>query len=183
MHDVYPAVMDFPASWCDAFVDWCFYKIFGITNAKALLGGNFDDYTVNSANLYKNKNAYIKRGKGKPKAGDQIFFKNTSRICHTGLVYKVDDNYVYTIEGNTSGASGIIANGGGVKKKKYPLNYTSIDGYGRPNYSTKEKHSKVSVPQVKAIESAKYIDKIYAGEYITTSDLNLRNGAGIEKQN
>ena len=26
MHKVYPAVMDFPAYWCDAFVDWCFYK-------------------------------------------------------------------------------------------------------------------------------------------------------------
>ena len=54
---------------------------------------------------------------------------------HTGLVYKVDSNYVYTIEGNTSGASGVVANGGGVCRKKYPLNSNYIVGYGRPNYS------------------------------------------------
>ena len=60
MHEVYPSVMDFPAAWCDAFNDWCFYTAYGKSNAKALLGGNFNDYTVSSAQLYKNK-------KGTPK--------------------------------------------------------------------------------------------------------------------
>ena len=55
MHKVYPAVMDFPAKWCDCFVDWCFYKAYGVSTAKSLLGGNFDDYTVNSSQMYKNK--------------------------------------------------------------------------------------------------------------------------------
>lgn len=131
MHNLYPSVMDFPAAWCDAFVDWCFYKAYGVANAKALLGGNFNDYTVASAQLYKNKNAWHKT----PKVGDQIFFKNSQRIYHTGLVYKVDAKRVYTIEGNTSGASGVIANGGGVCKKSYALNYSKIAGYGRPKYA------------------------------------------------
>lgn len=131
MHKLYPSVMDFPAAWCDAFVDWCFYKAYGVANAKALLGGNFNDYTVASAQLYKNKNAWHKT----PKVGDQIFFKNSQRIYHTGLVYKVDDKRVYTIEGNTSGASGVIANGGGVCKKSYLLTYSKIAGYGRPKYT------------------------------------------------
>jgi peptidoglycan hydrolase-like protein with peptidoglycan-binding domain len=135
MHNIYPSVMDFPAAWCDCFVDWCFYKAFGKANAKALIGGNFNDYTPSSAQLYKNKNAYYKKD---PKVGDQIFFKNSTRICHTGLVYKVDSKYVYTIEGNTSGASGVIANGGGVCKKKYELTYSKIDGYGRPKYDVKQ---------------------------------------------
>lgn len=134
MHKIYPGVMDFPAYWCDCFVDWCFYQAYGTSNAKALLGGNFDDYTVNSAQLYKNKNAYIKRGAGTPKVGDQIFFRNDQRICHTGLVYKVDATTVYTIEGNTSTGSGVVANGGGVAKKSYSLTNTRIDGYGRPKY-------------------------------------------------
>lgn len=132
MHQIYPEVMDFPASWCDAFVDWCFYQAYGIANAKALLGGNFDDYTPSSANLYKKKNAYYKT----PKVGDQIFFNNGTRICHTGLVIDVDSSRVYTIEGNTGGGSTLIANGGGVAKKSYPLNYEKIDGYGRPKYDT-----------------------------------------------
>ena len=131
MHDIYPSVMDYPAAWCDCWVDWCFYKAYGIANAKGLIGGDFNDYTVSSANLYKKKNAWYTSN---PQIGDQIFFKNSTRICHTGLVYDVDSTYVYTVEGNTSGASGVIANGGGVCKKKYKLNYSSIAGYGRPKY-------------------------------------------------
>lgn len=130
MHKLYPSVMDFPAAWCDAFVDWCFQKAYGVSNAKGLLGGNFDDYTVNSAQLYKNKGAWYKT----PKIGDQIFFKNSTRICHTGLVYNVTATKVYTVEGNTSGASGVIANGGGVCKKSYYLDDPAIAGYGRPKY-------------------------------------------------
>lgn len=130
MHELYPSVMDFPAYWCDAFVDWCFQKAYGVSNAKGLLGGNFDDYTVNSVQLYKNKNAWGTT----PKLGAQIFFKNSKRICHTGLVYDFDEKYVYTVEGNTSGASGVIANGGGVCKKKYLRTDSSIAGYGYPKY-------------------------------------------------
>ena len=153
MHAVYPSVMDFPAAWCDAFVDWCFYKAYGLANAKSLLGGNFDDYTVASAQLYKNKNAWHST----PKVGDQIFFKNTKRICHTGLVYKVDSNYVYTVEGNTSGASGVIANGGGVCKKKYTIGYSKIAGYGRPNYSIVNKATLESAQQ-KLKEALKIVE-------------------------
>ena len=47
MHKLYPAVMDFPAAWCDCFVDWCFQKAYKVSNAKKLLAGNFDDYTCN----------------------------------------------------------------------------------------------------------------------------------------
>ena len=65
----------------------------------------------------------------------QIFFKNSSgNAQHTGLVYKVDNKYVYTIEGNTSSAKGVVANGGCVRLKQYALNYNRIMGYGRPNY-------------------------------------------------
>ena len=138
MHNIYPQVMDFPAAWCDCFVDWCFMKAYGVSNAKALLCGKFDDYTVNSAGLYKNKGQYFKRGTTLPKVGDQIFFTNGKRICHTGLVYKVDSTKVYTIEGNTSGGSTLVPNGGGVAMKSYPHTYGKIDGYGRPKYDNVE---------------------------------------------
>ena len=117
------------SAWCDIFVDWCVVTAFGVDKAKQMLGG-WSAYTPTSAQYYKNMGRWFT----KPQIGDQIFFKNSSRICHTGLVYKVDTTYVYTIEGNTSGASGVIANGGGVCKKKYTLNYTKIAGYGRPKY-------------------------------------------------
>lgn len=41
---------------------------------------------------------------------------------------------MYTIEGNTSGASGVVDNGGGVFKKSYSRTDYRISGYGRPRY-------------------------------------------------
>lgn len=166
MHDLYPSVMDFPASYCDAFVDWCFYKAYGVTNAKGLLAGDFNDYTVASAQLYKNKNAWYTSN---PKSGDQIFFKNSIRICHTGLVYNVDSNYVYTIEGNTSGANGVVSNGGGVCKKKYKLNNSRIAGYGRPKYDVE------TYKEYKVNTGAKGIR--------VTQTLNIRDNPGTENTN
>lgn len=164
MHAIYPSVMDFPAAWCDCFVDWCFQKAYGVSNAKALLGGNFDDYTPNSAQLYKNKGAWYKT----PKVGDQIFFTNGSRICHTGLVYKVTDSTVYTIEGNTSGASGVIANGGGVCKKSYSRSYNRIAGYGRPKYDAEtrktESSSSVTTTNANVKRGQKWLNANYPAQ-------------------
>lgn len=123
------------AAWCDMFVDWCFVKAFGEALALKLLGQPKKSAGAGckySADYFKK----IKRFYTSPKVGDQIFFKNSSGTpCHTGLVYKVDSTYVYTIEGNTSSASGVVANGGSVEKKKYKKTYSKIYGYGRPDYS------------------------------------------------
>lgn len=189
MHQIYPAIMDYPAAWCDCFVDWCFMKAYGVSNAKAMIGGDFDDYTVRSVQLYKNKGAYYKNN---PKVGDQIFFRNSGGVCHTGLVYSVDSQHVYTVEGNTSSAPGVVANGGCVKLKKYALNNASIDGYGRPNYSVNTSDSKVDklVTSVKEsaglstqLDAAEKFNEGVAGSYqVIASALNLRSGAGTNKK-
>ena len=136
MHQIYPSVMDFPAKWCDAYVDWCFYKAYGVTTAKSLLNGNFDDYTVASCGMYQKHNAIYDY----PKIGDQVFFTRngkSSGCYHTGLVYDVDSTFFYTIEGNTSNASTVVSNGGGVSKKKYYINTMKGQAiFGRPKYET-----------------------------------------------
>lgn len=120
-------------SWCDVFVDWCFVKAFGAEAALKLTcqpeksAGAGCKY---SAQYYKAKGQFHKT----PKVGDQIFFASGGDPNHTGIVYKVDSSKVYTIEGNTSGASGVVANGGGVFKKSYSLSNSRIYGYGRPAY-------------------------------------------------
>lgn len=133
--DMAPGMQGQP--YCNAFVNWCFVKAFGENVAKKLLctDGAWSYYTPTSAGYFKAKGQYYKSN---PKVGDIIYFKNTERICHVGIVYKVDSTRVYTIEGNTSGGSTLIANGGGVAKKSYPLGYSRIDGYGRPNYGEKK---------------------------------------------
>ena len=45
---------------------------------------------------------------------------------------------VYTVEGNTSGGSTLVANGGGVAKKSYPSNYSRIACIWRPQYKSGE---------------------------------------------
>lgn len=131
-------------AWCDVFVDWCFNKAFGKKAALALTYQPTDASKNCGAGCKYSRRYYQKKGRlfDTPEPGDQIFFWPADRsdpeaVAHTGLVYKVDSKKVYTIEGNTSGASGVIANGGGVCKKSYSLKYARIAGYGRPKY-TKE---------------------------------------------
>lgn len=148
--------------WCDVFVDWCFVQAFGVDRALELLcqpkkstgaGCGF------SKNFYKNKGQLY----DKPAIGDQIFFENSSGVYHTGIVYKVDNDKVYTVEGNTR--KGNTGNYNEVCKKEYPLNADYIGGYGRPKYEdivTEEKEELQS-------------DKVIITVKVTASDgLNLR---------
>lgn len=130
--------------WCDAFVDWCFKTAYGIADGKKLLGG-WSNYTPTSAQYFKRILSWYTV----PKVGDIIFFKNSTRICHTGIVIGVDKNRVYTIEGNTSNKDGLEANGGCVAKKSYTLTYTRIAGYGRPSYKDEDSVIADNPPEIK----------------------------------
>lgn len=122
-------------SWCAVFVDWCMFKAFG---EKAMQKLTY--HTQLGASCTYSAKEYQKNGQWftTPKVGDEIFFGTKTNCSHTGLVYDVDSKYVYTIEGNTSTQNGVIANGGGVYKKKYALNSSSIAGYGRPKYDAQK---------------------------------------------
>lgn len=125
-------------AWCECFLDWCFVQAYGVSNAKKLLcqpNKSAGAGCASSMKYYKNKGQLATS----PAIGDQIFFNNKNgEVSHTGLVYKVDKTYVYTVEGNTSSASGVVANGGSVCKKKYRLTYQYIAGYGRPKYDVQK---------------------------------------------
>ena len=128
-----------PEEWCGIFLSMMFVYAFGLTAAKQLLGALYK-YTPSGANRFRKKNRYIARGEGRPQPGDVVFFwsEKKNRIGHTGLVYKVSDARVYTIEGNTSGGNTLVTNGGSVAMKSYRLSSSYIDGYGRPDYAAVE---------------------------------------------
>lgn len=70
-----------------------------------------------------------------PQLGDIIIFAwDGVTPAHVGIVRAVDDARVYTVEGNTSGGSTLIDNGGSVAAKHYALTYSNILGYGHPAY-------------------------------------------------
>lgn len=129
-------------AWCDVFVDWCFVQAYGIDLAKKLLcqpDKSLGASCTQSSRYFKNAGRFYTS----PQPGDQIFFRSGGRVVHTGLVYAVDSQRVYTVEGNTSGASGVVANGGGVKQKSYNRSYSGIYGYGRPDYTLVDGKQKV----------------------------------------
>lgn len=122
--------------WCAVFFVYLVYKAYGEKALNKILYGLY--YAAGceeTVGYYKKANKFY----SSPKVGDQIFFKNLKNIpYHTGIVYDVDDDYVYTIEGNTSSVSGVIDNGGCVAKKKYKKTESYICGYGRPNYGKQQ---------------------------------------------
>lgn len=119
--------------WCDQFVDWCFYQLCGKNKDKAeyieCQTGKYGAGCGFSLKYYKAAERFDKT----PKVGDQIFFKYTnddSTADHTGIVVRVTDKLVETIEGNS---------GNEVKRKAYQRSDKTIIGYGHPRYDAEPK--------------------------------------------
>lgn len=123
--DIKPSYQGEP--WCAAFVSWCFMKTFGLETAQKLLKHWPYVYCPTLGSLFtQNAN---------PKIGDIVIFYHNGTFTHTGLVTAVIGDRFYTIEGNTSGASGIIANGGGVCQKSYYKSKLPGTKFCTPDYS------------------------------------------------
>ena len=140
--------------WCDVFYDWGMVESFGVEEAKKLLNhGTCGAGCSYSAQYYRKAGRFH----SSPKVGDQIFFGTKGNESHTGCVYKVTSSRVYTIEGNTSSASGVIANGGAVCKKSYPLNYSRIVGYGRPPFDAETVSSTAAAKKDNKIDTVEEV--------------------------
>lgn len=125
--DIYPAYQGQP--WCACQISWDMMTAFGLETAKKLLKHwpyvycpAMRDYFT----LYAN-----------PQVGDIVIFWSSKKkeFVHTGLVIKVQGDQFWTIEGNTSGASGVVANGGGVCQKSYYNSQLPGTKFCRPDYS------------------------------------------------
>lgn len=107
--EIHPSYQGQP--WCACFVTWCLVQAFGKEKATQMLKHYPFVYCPTLANLFKvNAN---------PSVGDIVLFYRGGTFAHTGIVIGVNGDYFTTVEGNTSGGSTIIANGGGVCKKGY----------------------------------------------------------------
>lgn len=130
-------------AWCDIFVDYCYCNAYGMETARKMLyqpkksagaGCKF------SADYFRAHNAFIKSGEGLPQVGDQIFFGRYGNESHTGIVVKVSDKKVFTIEGNSDDM---------VKEHSYYLtSITKISGYGRPDWSLVTESTPAPTPKI-----------------------------------
>ena len=112
--------------WCGSFLNWCAdqagVKVPNVVSTKA------------GAEAFKKNKQWHET----PKIGDFVFFDfiidDKVTINHIGLVIRVSEKQIVTIEGNTSGA-GDQRNGGEVMVKSRTLGARSfVVGYGRPAY-------------------------------------------------
>lgn len=126
--------------WCAVFVDWCIYNACGwdsnYAQAVKYYTGPYGAGCQFAAEYYKAAGQWYHD----PQPGDQIFFGYNGSFQHTGLVEKVVDNVVYTIEGNSNDM---------VQKRSYSTYDIYIIGYGRPKYDGDKRpadHPFVDVP-------------------------------------
>jgi hypothetical protein len=110
--------------WCAIFVSAMWIKI-GLTSRETALSCNVDTCIADAKKLgiFYGKNH-------KPRTGDAIIldWDTNGRPNHIGLVVKVTDKYIYTIEGN-AGDKGVC------KRKVYSRGTAIIYGYICPRYN------------------------------------------------
>ncbi len=80
-----------------------------------------------------------------PSAGDLIFFTDNpfKTASHIGIVLYIDNDMIYTIEGNTRAQDGLNVDGDGVYIKSYSLFDTKITGYADMPYKTDDSVQKI----------------------------------------
>ena len=112
--------------WCACFVSWCAdqcgYIEAGVIPKFAACASQgvpwFQERGLWQDNSYE------------PRPGDIIFFDwddggQDGQSDHVGIVEKVENGRVYTVEGNS---------GDSVRQNSYPIGYYEIYGYGTPAY-------------------------------------------------
>lgn len=107
--------INFPASWCMAFVYWC-YNQTGKPNPLVKTGGVLNAWNKATANRVKD-----------PQPGDIFIMDFGKGLGHTGIVEKVDSTFIYTVEGNSNDSGS--REGIEVTRKQRPRN--KIKGYLR----------------------------------------------------
>lgn len=119
-------------AWCDVTVDWGFVAAYGVEAALYLL---CQPEKSSGAGCEFSRNYYQRKDQldTTPEVGAQAFFPQYGTPSHTGLVVEIDEDCVWTIEGNTTGIAEDGKQYEGVFKK---MHYRSeIQSYGHPAYN------------------------------------------------
>ena len=119
---------DYRVEWCACFVSWCANECGYIEN------GVIPQFAwCPSGVAWFQERSLWQDGSYEPRPGDIIFFDwddpdtdgQDGEADHVGIVERVENGYVYTVEGNS---------GDSCRQKSYSLGYYEILGYGTPAY-------------------------------------------------
>ena len=147
-------------AWCAMFVSWCADQA-GIPSTVVPKHASCDS----GMNWFKNKGQwgwgkYWGNYQGKtvytPVPGDIVYYGqgDLSDSTHVGIVYAVDADYIYTIEGNTSNKCAY---------RQYALNNSYIYGYGHPSYTGGGTNTP-SGPSTLSVSGANYPEALATGK-------------------
>ncbi len=144
--------------WCNVFVSWCAYVAGVPSSVFPKLSGVGSAYSSTFPSVGAD---CFKFGTKPVEAGDLLFSCTCSGsygcIDHVGLIVDVDDQYIYTVEGNMSDA---------VRAITYPVstgysahNHARINYIARPNYQDRS----VNVSDISRADAIKTTENsIYA---------------------
>lgn len=125
--------------WCSVFVNWLFVTSFGTGVASKILNhsSRYGPMAAVVQYLYRSLLEVNRVGR-EPHPGDIIFYHNDkydglAQLSHVGIVWKVEGDYVTTIEGNSGKNSTEVATR--KIRKDYDTKSWGIYGYGYPNYT------------------------------------------------
>lgn len=108
--------------WCACFVSWCANECGYIDS------GVIPKFAgcVNGVQWFKDRGQWLD-GSSEPVPGMIIFFdwESDGETDHVGIVQKVENSIVYTVEGNSSDSCRV---------NQYPVGHYQIYGYGVPQY-------------------------------------------------
>ncbi len=118
------------SNWCAIFISWCANQAgvpTSVVKKNAIASGN-------SCQFGEKKYSF---GSRSPQVGDIIYVQNDSDsdVDHVGIIYKVDDTYIYSVEGNFGNKVGTIKYYKDSGRQTY-YSSTRILFYGAPSYST-----------------------------------------------
>ena len=117
---------DSRVEWCACFVSWCANEC-GYIDAGVI--PKFAACASQGVPWFKERGLW-QDNSYEPRPGDIIFFDwddggQDGSSDHVGIVEKVENGRVYTVEGNS---------GDSVRQNSYPVGYYEIYGYGTPAY-------------------------------------------------
>lgn len=140
--------------WCCIFVSWC------ANQCGYLDSGLVPQYSVvdDGADWFRAKNQWLP-GSATPKPGNIIFFDweydgLDGNGDHTGIVEKVENGTVYTIEGNSGDA---------VRQKQYAIGHREILGYGQFTQPEKTVSGDAATQVWTYLKGYGYSDSVAAG--------------------
>ena len=112
--------------WCALFVSWCGDK----TGLRAAGQIPYFSFVSDGVSFYKNKGKWIDGSEVNTSNCDKLIYPGMiiffdwepdGKPNHVGIVTKVENSYIYTVEGNSSDA---------VREKQYSANSNKIYGFG-----------------------------------------------------